>query len=185
MLAANIMAVGFGNGSNGYLSHLCPPADDDDAFAVNPLKALYGLNAFDDGEGLQVALEIGLWGWQHDLEINPGIVLAVFEDLDGCDISLMLGNNASQTMQHAKTSPSVHQNSNSLGAHQPATTAIIFSRILRVCGAPMTIRRSPAATTMSAGGLKSIRVFSQFQPGATIFSWAIVISVGQPRGRVQ
>src|SRR6185369_3386864 len=70
VLAADVVAVGFGDGADGDLSNLRPAAHDDDALAIDFLQALDHFDILNVGKLAQVGGESGDFRRQINFKIN-------------------------------------------------------------------------------------------------------------------
>ncbi len=96
MLAADVVAVGFGDRADGHLAHLRAAAHDDDALAVDLFQSLDHLDAAHDGQFAQIVHQRVRLAGQRDFEVRAGAVLRIVENLNRTNIAAVLGDHPGQ-----------------------------------------------------------------------------------------
>src|ERR1035441_430282 len=104
VFAADVVAVGFGDGADGYLAHLRAATHDDDALAVDGLESLDDLDAAHDGKGPQALDQRAGVSRQNDFEVGASFFSPGGQNIDGSNIALVPGNHAGHLVQHASGS---------------------------------------------------------------------------------
>ncbi len=114
MLAADIVAVGFGYGADRDLAHLGAATDDDDSFPEDLLKCLDDADIADDRRRQEVGTKaIGI-ARHIDFEVDAGFRGPLLDDLDIGDVAVMTRDNAGQLVQDSGARRCNYDDANSL-----------------------------------------------------------------------
>ena len=119
VLAADVVAVGLGDGADRHLADLGPAAHDDDPLAVDALEGLDHLEREDRVERAQVGEE----GVRRSRAARPrsrrGSRRRALDDLDGRDVAPVAGDHPRQLVEDARSAPGADVEAEGPVAHDP------------------------------------------------------------------
>ena len=102
-LAADVVAVRFGDRADRDLTDLRTPAHDDDALSIDPAECLDRAGVADDGQRPEL-VDQRLWITgcrQVDLDVDAGVTGRFGCRLDRCDVAVVPANHAGELVQDA------------------------------------------------------------------------------------